>query len=177
MATTTVSVCLRCGTIGKFGKMSCCARGGSWFKSCGGVGNAKRQHTWHEGIQACQARSQSKTVIGQQLNGAQRKGTGASQRAGRASYKEVIAATKTAFTLVNTSAQMSETTSIVTSTYTPDNVSNTTPLHTLIVNTETNTFMTSSTHTSASTSIITQRCRILLKNTVHVIYLLLIFVF
>ena len=33
----------------------------------------QREHTWLEGIQACEARSQSKTAIGQQLNGAELK--------------------------------------------------------------------------------------------------------
>ena len=51
--------------------MSCCGRGGSWFGTCGGAGNIKVDHTWYEGIRACKARAQSKTVMGQQLNVAQ----------------------------------------------------------------------------------------------------------
>merc|ERR1719183_96298 len=74
--TITVSVCPRCGTIAKSGKPSCCGRGGSWFKNCGGRGNTKHPHTWYGGIQACKARSQSKRVIGQQLNAAQQKEVG-----------------------------------------------------------------------------------------------------
>merc|ERR1719201_3088543 len=52
LATTTIgSVCPTCGTIGKSGKSSCCGRGGSWFRNCGSVENAKLVHTWYEGIQ------------------------------------------------------------------------------------------------------------------------------
>ena len=64
------SACLTCGTIKKLGKLSCCARGGSWFGKCGGIGNTKFQHTWHEGIQACKAQ-QSRLVMGQQQNAVQ----------------------------------------------------------------------------------------------------------
>ena len=173
--TIAVSVCPRCGTTGKSGKTSCCGRGGSWFKSCGGDGNTKLQHTWYEGIQACKARSQFKAVIGQQLNGAQQKGTGSSQRVGRASYKEVIA--KTAFTLVNTSTPMPDSTLIVTSTYTSENVPIATSAHTLMTNTATNILMTPSIHTSVSASMLTQECVVnVLKITVH-INLLFIIVF
>ena len=58
-------VCLTCGTMKKSGKLSCCGRGGSWFGSCGVAGNTKLQHTWHEGIQACETR-QHKTGMEQQ---------------------------------------------------------------------------------------------------------------
>merc|ERR1712032_1386329 len=70
----TVSVCLRCGTIAKSGKPSCCGRGGSWFKNCGGGGNTKLQHSWYEGMQACKRRPHSRTAAGQQENAAQQKG-------------------------------------------------------------------------------------------------------
>ena len=70
-ATTTISsACLTCGAIKKSGKLSCCARGGSWFGNCGATGNTKFQYSWYEGIQACKAR-QPKTVMGQQLNSVQ----------------------------------------------------------------------------------------------------------
>merc|ERR1719305_1436371 len=55
--TITVPVCPRCGTIVKSDKISCCGRGGSWFKNCGGIGNIKLHHTWYEGIQACKTPS------------------------------------------------------------------------------------------------------------------------
>ena len=165
-ATIAVSVCPRCGTIGKSGKPSCCGRGGAWFKNCGGAGNAKLDHSWYEGIQACKARSQSKTVVGNQLNGAQQKGIDSSQGADRTNAKSIIAATKTfVFTSVNTSRPMSVTTSIVTPVYTADDVSITTSSHT---STSTHTLMTSSTHTSASTSIIKRGCVNVLKIIVHI---------
>ena len=72
--TTTISlVCSKCGTVGKSGKSSCCGRGGSWFRNCGSAGNAKLDHTWYEGIQACKTRSQSKASIGRQSNAAQQR--------------------------------------------------------------------------------------------------------
>ena len=61
-------VCVKCGTIAKSGKISCCGRGGSWFSNCGGAGNAKLGHAWHDGIQACKARSQSKRTNSGQSN-------------------------------------------------------------------------------------------------------------
>ena len=57
-ATTSASVpsskvCPQCGTIKKTGKLSCCARGGSWFNNCGDAGDSNIAHTWGEGVQAC----------------------------------------------------------------------------------------------------------------------------
>ena len=46
-------LCPKCGTIKESGKRSCCARGGAWFKNCGDAGDAQFDHTWAEGIQAC----------------------------------------------------------------------------------------------------------------------------
>ena len=68
---TISSACPKCGSIKKSGKSSCCGRGGSWFKNCGSGGNVKLHHTWYEGIQVCKARTQSRTVFGQQPNSAQ----------------------------------------------------------------------------------------------------------
>ena len=72
LATTTTttaisSACPSCGTIKKSGKLSCCARDGSWFGQCGVTANTKYHHSWYEGIQACKAR-QSITAIVQQQN-------------------------------------------------------------------------------------------------------------
>ena len=92
----TVSVCSRCGAINKSGERSCCGRGGSWFKNCGGADNTKLHHTWHEGIQVCKARSQTKT--------------------------DIVGGETFIFTSVNTSTPMSDTTSIVTTAYTSDSV-------------------------------------------------------
>ena len=157
-STITVPVCPRCGTIDKSGIISCCGRRGSWFKNCGSADSTKLHHTWHEGILACKARSQPKTVIGQQPKVAREKNIYPSQGADIAHYKAVIIeATKTfAFTSAIISPPTSDTTSIATSTYTPDNVSMTTGnpstlVHTLMTVTRTHTSMTSSTHTSVST--------------------------
>jgi len=62
------SGCLECGTIQKSGKLSCCARGGSWFGDCAATANAKVKHTWYEGIQACKERQHKTAVMGQQRN-------------------------------------------------------------------------------------------------------------
>ena len=56
--TTNASVmiikrCQKCGTTKQSGKPSCCARGGAWFKKCGDAGDTKFDHTWAEGMQAC----------------------------------------------------------------------------------------------------------------------------
>merc|ERR1719201_2287290 len=36
--------CTRCGTFRKSGRVSCCAPGGAWFKSCGGGLSSKNVH-------------------------------------------------------------------------------------------------------------------------------------
>ena len=54
--------CPKCGTTKKSGKLSCCARGGAWFKNCGDAGDTKFDHTWAEGIQACQGFTTSISV-------------------------------------------------------------------------------------------------------------------
>merc|ERR1712032_833458 len=174
--TIIVSVCQRCGTIAKSGKPSCCGRGGSWFKNCGGGGNTKHPHTWYDGIQACKARSQSKRVIDNQLDLAQQKQARSSQGAGMDTYKAVTIATKTfTVTSVKSSTRMSEdTTSIVTSTNTLDNVIIITSAPTLITNTPTNTLMTSPTHSSAITPMITRGFVSLLKIIVHMNILFII---
>ena len=48
--------CPKCGTTKTSGRLSCCARGGAWFKNCGDVGDAKFSHSWIEGIQACKSK-------------------------------------------------------------------------------------------------------------------------
>ena len=52
-ATRTARACRKCAAIGKSGKLSCCAPGGDWFKSCGTSGNPNTEHTWAEGVEAC----------------------------------------------------------------------------------------------------------------------------
>ena len=68
-ATHIGSVCHKCGITKKYGKLSCCGRGGSWFGNCGSAGLG---YTWHEGIRACKAR-QYRTAVGQQLRVSQSK--------------------------------------------------------------------------------------------------------
>merc|ERR1712032_266645 len=142
----------------------------------GGGGNTKHPHTWYDGIQACKARSQSKRVIGKQLNLAKQKEVGSSQGADMDTYKAVTMATKTfTFTSVNSSTRMSEdTTSIVTSTNTLDNAIIITSARKLITNTATNTLMTSPTHSSAITPMITRGFVSLLKIIVHMNILFII---
>ena len=53
VVTRTAPVCPKCAAIKKSGKLSCCAPGGAWFKSCGTSGNSNTEHTWLEGVQAC----------------------------------------------------------------------------------------------------------------------------
>ena len=155
--TITVAVCPRCGTTRKSGTRSCCGRGGSWFRICGGAGNTKLHHTWHEGIQACKTRSQSKSVIGHQLNGAQQKDIDSSQGAGMENYKAVITATNMfAFTSVNTSTPMSDTTSIITPSYVPEKVLITTTSAPTLMTNMPNALTIYSTHTSTSKAISTQ---------------------
>ena len=54
--TTSALRCPKCGAAKKSGKLSCCARGGAWFKNCGDVGDMKFDHTWAEGFQACKSK-------------------------------------------------------------------------------------------------------------------------
>ena len=51
--TSNSNGCSKCGTTNHFGKSSCCARGGTWFKKCGDSGDTNFDHTWAEGIQSC----------------------------------------------------------------------------------------------------------------------------
>ena len=61
-------LCIKCSTIKKSGKLSCCARGGAWFKNCGETGDTKFDHTWVEGIQACNSVASSVLVKAQLIN-------------------------------------------------------------------------------------------------------------
>ena len=63
ISSDTNSVCPKCGIAKKSGKLSCCARGGAWFKKCGDAGSTKFDHTWAEGIQACERQFLSASVI------------------------------------------------------------------------------------------------------------------
>jgi len=50
---TARTECSSCAPLKKSGKLSCCARGGAWFKNCGNTGDSAFDHTWVEGIHAC----------------------------------------------------------------------------------------------------------------------------
>ena len=101
---TTSPVCLKCGSIGKSGKTSCCGRGGSWFENCGGAANVKLEHTWYEGIRVCKTRSQFNTVIAQHLNDTQEKDIDSSSNGdGIIHLKSIPTSTKEfTFTLAST---------------------------------------------------------------------------
>ena len=51
--TTGSGACSKCGMNKKSRTLSCCARGGSWFRKCGAPGDRTFEHTWYDGIQAC----------------------------------------------------------------------------------------------------------------------------
>ena len=46
-------VCPVCGVMRTSGMPSCCVRGGAWFQKCGDAGDARFEHSWTDGIQAC----------------------------------------------------------------------------------------------------------------------------
>ena len=96
----------------KSGKASCCARGGSWFGKCGGVGNANLGHTWYEGIQVCKGQFQA--AVGQQMHDVQPKGNISSNNGSIDIDSKVItaAAQRFTFTSANTSTPMRGTTLI-----------------------------------------------------------------
>ena len=54
--------CRKCGIIKKSGKRSCCARGGAWFKNCGDAGDPTKDHTWADGMEACNGLASSNPV-------------------------------------------------------------------------------------------------------------------
>lgn len=49
--------CPECATFKKSGRASYCAPGGAWFKNCGGARNRNADHSWFEGIRACESKS------------------------------------------------------------------------------------------------------------------------
>ena len=46
--------CPNCGT-NKSGKLTCCARGGSWFRKCGNPGDPNFEYTWNDGYSSCKS--------------------------------------------------------------------------------------------------------------------------
>ena len=51
-AITGAISCPKCG-IKESGKLSCCGRGGTWFRKCGDPGDSSFEHTWDEGSHVC----------------------------------------------------------------------------------------------------------------------------
>ena len=94
-----ISVCSKCGNIGRSGKSSCCGRGGSWFGNCGSADNTKVEHRWYEGLEACKTRTQLKTVSGVESNAGEQRNT--HNDVGIENSKAVIVAAKI-FKLVST---------------------------------------------------------------------------
>ena len=119
MKTTISVVCSTCGTINKSGKMSCCGRGGSWFRKCGTSGNTKLHHTWHEGIKACNTWVHSKTTI----DAVEQKRNDFYNGAGTAISTVVTVVQTLTFIAVNTSTTTPGTTLIVSPANTPANAS------------------------------------------------------
>ena len=60
--------CAKCGT-DNAGKLSCCARGGSWFKHCGDPDDSNFDHTWYEGIRVCKesASREAQAMLSRQI--------------------------------------------------------------------------------------------------------------
>ena len=94
--TAVTSICPKCGITKKSGTMSCCGRGGSWFGNCGGIRDTNIGHTWYEGLQACKAQAQSKTVIGQELSDVSQERNASSSGVDIANSKSVAMAAKSA---------------------------------------------------------------------------------
>ena len=110
--TTPVRVlCLTCGTIKKSDKLSCCARGGSWYGKCGGTGNTKHEHTWAEGIQACSAQ-QPNVAVELQQTGFEENSKNSSDDSGASMNSETIVAPFQIVSSTSTNAPMSVATAI-----------------------------------------------------------------
>ena len=115
-ATTTINIistCPKCGLIKKSGRLSCCARSGSWFGNCGSDGDTNFDHTWYEGLQACneaQSQSQSRAVFDHQMNEAQEERDQSSYHANNNNAKAISTAAKP---LVFTSEPMSKAPSMI----------------------------------------------------------------
>lgn len=113
ITTTIISVCPKCGTIGKSGKSSCCGRGGSWYKNCGNDGKSNVDHTWYEGIQTCKTLLQVKAVIAKQQHAVH-----------QLNPREILVITTSktfTFRSANMSTPMSDTISIISSVKAPVN--------------------------------------------------------
>ena len=59
------SECSRCAI--HVGKLSCCARGGSWYGECSDPGDTRYAHTWDEGVEACKGHLHAHTYVDKDL--------------------------------------------------------------------------------------------------------------
>ena len=48
------AICPKCVVSKASGKTTCCLPGGAWFGNCGDGGDATKDHTWFEGVAACE---------------------------------------------------------------------------------------------------------------------------
>ena len=154
--------------------MSCCARGGSWFKNCGRAGNTRLHHTWYEGIQACKAWSQSRTAVGHQENAAQQKDIDSSHGDGKvitAAEPLKTSSANMSTSIINTisrfvSRSVSTSTVYATPTKHPKVIAGVTIT---IITMSANMSTPPSTITSVSTSATEQRCENIVDIGLHVI--------
>ena len=63
VTTTASNTCPKCGIHKTSGKRSCCLRGGTWFNKCGNPGDAKFEHTWFDGMNACKSEFTSDRIV------------------------------------------------------------------------------------------------------------------
>ena len=148
MARITSPMCLKCGTIEKSARSSCCGRGGSWFRKCGGSPNTKFDHSWYDGRKACEAWAHFKSAAGQYLEAGQPKGTKSNNGDGTIKFKLRITDAKTPIT-----------TSANASVDTPSRIAKTnTPTDMLLMNAQVPSF-------SNSMTITTQECETFFKTT------------
>ena len=141
--TNLSTACRKCGIISKSGKNSCCGRGGSWFKNCGGAGNANVEHTWREGIQVCKMWSQSKAAIGRQSSAAKK--LNSSNGVGMANFDAVTTAATSIFSMLVNASTLTPTTMTV-------NTLITSSAHTPMTNTSSTVSITAPVYTSVLTA-------------------------
>ena len=63
------AVCAACAPHRASGEPSCCAPGGAWFQNCGKQGDPRFDHTWDEGIKACESTTVCATCVPHRASG------------------------------------------------------------------------------------------------------------
>ena len=99
------SICPECGAMKNSYKLSCCARGGSWFRNCGSARHTNLAHTWQEGIWACKAR-QAEVEMVQQLHASQTESNASAIDAGMGTKESMAVAQMLTFARENTSVTL-----------------------------------------------------------------------